>query len=299
MLVMGLMHRRYFVFASTVGIIMAADELNRFWLSIGERHDGLWKHRVEKAFTLTLVVCIALFSLFQSGDALLRIRRQLLFQNIYEPGKEVADFIVSNKVPGRMFNSDYIGGYLIWRLYPWKQVFIDTRQIDIASSAEFKAVMNAVPAEEKGKRALWERLLSTYEVNFLIFNVIDYQGNLAGLVLDLADNDRWVPVFAEKNNFIYVKVDPQNEYLIERFRLSREDILWSVIAYASTVAQSRPQNSNLLYGIGKCFVKLGKYDEAEKAFRHVLQLVPGRKDAEEALEKVSELRNAEGTGSHR
>ena len=44
--------------------------------------------------------------------------------------KGAADFIEAQKIQGNMFNDMGSGGYLAWRLYPWKKTFIDTRQLN-------------------------------------------------------------------------------------------------------------------------------------------------------------------------
>ncbi|MCL4475151.1 MAG: hypothetical protein M1508_02850 [Nitrospirae bacterium] len=44
----------------------------------------------------------------------------------YMPSK-VADFMLTHKVEGPLFNTYEIGGYLLWRLYPRYRVFIDPR----------------------------------------------------------------------------------------------------------------------------------------------------------------------------
>jgi hypothetical protein len=43
--------------------------------------------------------------------------------------EKITDLIRRNPVPGNMFNDIRYGGYLIWRLYPEKKVFIDTRLV--------------------------------------------------------------------------------------------------------------------------------------------------------------------------
>ena len=43
--------------------------------------------------------------------------------------EKIVGYLEEHPVPGAMFNDIRYGGYLIWRLYPQKQVFIDTRLI--------------------------------------------------------------------------------------------------------------------------------------------------------------------------
>jgi hypothetical protein len=43
--------------------------------------------------------------------------------------EKIVEKLTQNPVPGEMFNDIRYGGYLMWRLYPQKKVFIDTRLV--------------------------------------------------------------------------------------------------------------------------------------------------------------------------
>lgn len=293
LVVMGLLHKRYFVFAVTAGVMIAGDEIYRIYQDMAKRILLQQKERIEKAAAVVLSAFI-IFFIVQSGPVMKKAVAQAKTSPIYAPGKEAADFIIKNNIPGRMFNTQPIGGYFIWRLYPGRQVFTDTRQIDIAAYVEYGTVTAANPSEDKNKRPMWERLLSTYDVNYLVFDAVNYKGTLWGLTLALIDNERWTPIFVGKNMFIYIRNSPENQGLIKQYGTDRETVLWSIIWYAATMAQIQQTNPNYFDTIGKCFVKLHNYEEAEKAFGHVLRLDPANREARASLDQIAGMRKSGG-----
>ncbi|MBI4698638.1 MAG: hypothetical protein HY758_06950, partial [Nitrospirae bacterium] len=86
--------------------------------------------------------------------------------------KQAVDFIESNKIEGNIFNDMGFGGYLAWRLYPWKKTFIDTRQLNYTVTMESVWIQNAVESIQnkvlpEGKIPLWKRLLDHYEIDIV------------------------------------------------------------------------------------------------------------------------------------
>ena len=72
------------------------------------------------------------------------------------------DAVEDNLPPGNMFNEFHWGGYLLYRLWPEKEVFIDA-QSDFYGEAltrEFLHIMNA----ESG----WEKKLDDYDIDWII-----------------------------------------------------------------------------------------------------------------------------------
>lgn len=52
-------------------------------------------------------------------------------------------YLKSHSIPGNLFNADRHGGYLIWKLYPQKKVFIDTR-LTLRSKAFFARYLSVL-----------------------------------------------------------------------------------------------------------------------------------------------------------
>jgi tetratricopeptide (TPR) repeat protein len=290
--VMGFQSMRYLPFTVTVGLLISGPEVFRLWGSISDRYFERAKPQIEKLGAAVLAVFVlVIFGL--NYQQFVRAIPHLSKAPIIPPSKYVGQFIRQNAIPGRMFNSDFLGGYLIWELYPWKKVFVDTRQIDIAPHVEFNTVMLAVPSDDK-RRPVWERLLSTYDVNILAFHMLSLEGKLWGLTKDLIDNPRWKPVFNDGISVVFVRNIPGNERLIEKYGMSREDFLWSIIRYASGVALVDVKNKAYYYAIGFSFEKMQKLEEAEKAYQHVLRLDPQDADAKAAVIRIRAAKEKSG-----
>jgi len=94
----------------------------------------------------------------------------------------------------RTFNSYNWGGYLIWRFYPERLVFIDGRA-DLYGDdlfLEYLQVAEAAPT--------WEEVLSTYQVDAVI---CEHQGPLATL---LAVDSGWQPVYEDTLAAVFRRV---------------------------------------------------------------------------------------------
>jgi hypothetical protein len=291
---MSFLHQRYFVFSATVGIIIVGKEIGglyRTWLSRYE--SSKWKN-----FRTVLVSAMALFILFSAVKTTLaladNIKKNFSGDHVINTGRYAIEFIEENRIPGRMFNTDAIGGYAIWRLYPWKQVFTDTRAIDIASLVEYKAIL-AAKTLEKGKELLWERLLEMYNINFVVIEPLDYYGGLVPLIKAINENEHWVLIYTDSNCLIFIRNSEENKDLIKRFHLNKELGYWSIIAKASFMALGeKTENPFFFSTIGECFMKLRNYNEAEKAFRHVLRIEPGNAVAAKTLAEIRDMKTKRG-----
>ncbi|NJD55539.1 MAG: hypothetical protein FIA94_03930 [Nitrospirae bacterium] len=288
--VMGAQSMRYFSFTVTVGILISGPQVFRLWESMIDRYFVRAKPQIEKLGAAVLVVfTLVIFGL--NYQQFVKAIPHLSKAPITPPSQYLGKFIRESAIPGRMFNSDFLGGYLVWELYPWKKVFVDTRQIDIASHVEFNTVMIAAPSIDK-KRPVWERLLSTYDVNILAFHMMSLEGKMWGLTKDLVDNPRWKPVFNDGFSVVFVRNIDGNSALIKKYGMSREDLLWSIIRYASGAALLDVQNKAYYYDIGFAFEKMDKPEQAEKAYQHVLRLDPQDADAKAALNRMRSVRES-------
>jgi hypothetical protein len=119
-----------------------------------------------------------------------------------------ADFLLAHRVTGRLFNSYEAGGYLIWRLWPQNQVFIDGRALSEATFADYQRM--AYNADATGGPSA-EELLRRYKIDVIVTPMIDYAGRVYLLPAALSDpsQQEWKLVFADPRAVIYMKTPPQ------------------------------------------------------------------------------------------
>ena len=118
---------------------------------------------------------------------------------------QACDFIQSNRITGNMFNSYGIGGYLLWRFWPERKVFVDGR-VEMYGMPFLAEYMNYWRPE------VWQRYEKDYGISYA---VIDREPNYTTRYLD--DTQDWVLVFFDDRAMVYLKRTPENEPVIRRF----------------------------------------------------------------------------------
>jgi len=170
-----------------------------------------------------------------------------------------------------MFNEFGFGGYIAWRLYPTK-TFIDSRTLNYTVINEYGWVMDAVRKVEGIKtenknRPIWEAILRHYKINYVFISLNDIFGNVWPVILELIVNDDWIPIYIDRMSIIFMRNIPENNEIIAKFRVDNE-LIYNVLIYRLTSMNSKDSlNPRYLSSLGFIFSKLGRYDDAVKAYR--------------------------------
>jgi hypothetical protein len=197
----------------------------------------------------------------------------------YSVPEKAVDFIEKNRLKGNIFNDFGYGGYLTWRLYPREKTFIDSRALNYNVMTEFGWIVRAVdsiyrkePSPTKGP--LWERLLSHYNINLMFLCLHDVHGTVLPIIFKLSESDKWASVYCDPISIIFVKNNEQNRHVIERFRLSKEVIYNTIIYKSANLALLKRVNPRPLMSLGKTFYKMGRLNDAIKAYQYALKRMP-------------------------
>jgi hypothetical protein len=219
---------------------------------------------------LNLIACIAgIFFLLNTVHA--HAKHSFGEDTFYSFPKGAADFLGSVEINGNMFNEYAFGAYLIWRLYPDKKVFYDSRAVELDIYSEYKKVMSA---SEK-KPLSWDEILGKYNISHIVIPPLYKHGQIYALVEQLFDSKDWVLIYADHLSFIFLKKDSDNEHVIKRFFIDKRKGLNTILVQASARAMGVKRNPYLLISIGKVFFKMGKMDDAKKAFMLAYERAPG------------------------
>jgi len=210
------------------------------------------------------------------------------------------DFIENNRLPGNMFNDYGYGGYITWRLYPWKKNFIDTRALNITTMTEYGWIIEAeTNAGEVNTAAsntpLWELLLSHYKVNFMLLSLFDVFGDAMPLVLETVEHDKWVPIYNDSISVVLIKNVPENRQFIEKHKISRENIYNALILRASISSLSDRTNPRYLMALGDTFYKMGRLEDAIKAYEYALKRMPDNLVIKAKLDMLKSERDKQKT----
>ena len=105
------------------------------------------------------------------------------------------DFLEASETSGNIYNLYHWGGYLVWRLYPERKVFIDGRA-DVYGDAFIDEYLRVYQLRED-----WRAPLDRYGVNFVIID----KGCALSTVLN--ESPDWDRVYVDQKAAIFVKHD--------------------------------------------------------------------------------------------
>lgn len=160
---------------------------------------GKWRLAAEAGLAVFLAAAIAM--LFVHGDVQPRA-------TTWRVPEKAADFLVEHHIRGRIFNTYGQGGYLIWRLWPQLQVFIDGRALNEKVFQDAARIgMNA--ADTGGPSG--EQLLRTYGIDVIVMDSFEpVSGQAYFLPAALADpaQKEWKLVYQDVHDTIYMRNPP-------------------------------------------------------------------------------------------
>ncbi len=168
-----------------------------------------------------------------------------------------ADFLVQHHIQGRIFNTYAQGGYLIWRLSPDQQVFLDGRALNESVYQDSQRItMNA--AAVNGKSG--EELLNDYKIDVIVMDAFDaVSGNAFYLPAALADPSQkeWKLVYRDVHDIIYMRHPPPDVRVLDSFNaLAGMEEQCAFYAEHGQPACAR--------GLSDIFVRVGDRDRARK-----------------------------------
>jgi len=206
-------HEILFIFASIATCF--------YQLERSERMERVWEWIAARRTSVRIIAAIVLLLLarhaytrsfgFERQDNLFGFGQFDLARGAY-------DFIEREKITGNMFNTYGIGGYLIYRGYPDRKVFIDGRNVDYGFDYMARAYAAGVNPER------WKELTDTYNITYAI---VDYdaikQADRLPYSFHLDTNPEWVPVYVDDWTAVYLKRTPDNQPLIDRLHYTYVD----------------------------------------------------------------------------
>jgi hypothetical protein len=204
----------------------------------------------------------------------------------YHVPKGAADFISSIEIKDNIFNEYGFGGYLIWRLHPGKNIFIDGRALDPDVFKEYQIVASALENPDHD----WKDIIKKYDISCIVMPPLLNHGAIFPLVERLFDSEEWVLIYIDHLSLVFLHDTPENSSLIKQYAINKYNGLQTIVVQASAKALKNRVNPHTLISAGKAFFKMGKFDEAEKAFFMADKRDPGNQDAMFWLQKLSEYR---------
>lgn len=118
------------------------------------------------------------------------------------------DFVLKNSISGNIFNDLAIGGYLIWRLYPQKKIFIDGR-LEVHSKDSYASYLRFLQDYD-----FWKRTMDDYEVNCVILGHV-VPGTQV-LIQRLSQDNRWKIAYFDPTGIVFLRDTEENQEIIRK-----------------------------------------------------------------------------------
>ena len=168
-----------------------------------------------------------------------------------------ADFLLSHHVAGHIFNTYEYGGYLIWRLWPEQQVFIDGRSLSESLFQDYRRIMGTPPGDARR-----DATLARYGVGAIAMNAFEYNsGIIYPLALALAQPGEadWKLVYEDAAAMVFLRDVPAGTPVLDKAR-----ILDHLEAECTLHVTRDPEFSLCARTLGDFFLRLGDRARARK-----------------------------------
>lgn len=224
---------------------------------------------------------------------------QLFGYGSFTPAKGAYEFITKNDIKGNMFNTYGIGGYLLYRGYPDRKVYIDGRNVDYGYDFMNEMFQSGLDGDS------WKKVEDKYN---LTYAVIDYMaiakvGRL-GYSVHLDKNPNWHLVYLDDWTGVYLKDTPENKALIDAKKykiltpvnIDKGEVLDTVTAENTPaitaelqrVTADNPDGVKARILLARIYISQQKFDDAHTLLSQIQKIQPHLADTYALLASIAE-----------
>lgn len=167
------------------------------------------------------------------------------------------DFLKTSGISGRGFNNFDIGGYLIWRLYPDKKVFVDGRP-EAYSEDFFQKIY--IPMQKD--HGVWKATAEEYKFNYVFFAHTEGTPWGREFLYQISHDNDWSQIYLDSTVAIWIKNLPENKEIIDKYALTQEKLQEKADEYLSFDYQSILQMGSYFEATGNRNMALPLYEKA-------------------------------------
>jgi hypothetical protein len=171
-----------------------------------------------------------------------------------------ADFLLKNRIAGRMFNTYEHGGYLMWRLWPQDRVFIDGRALSESVFQDYARIL--YNHDDSDGLPSGEKLLDDRAIDLIVMNTFEPSGGIIYLLApSLADPNqtKWKLVFQDTRALVFMRTPPPG-----LAPLNSLEVLTHMEGECATQIEHEPRYTRCARSLGQIFAKLGDFPRARK-----------------------------------
>ncbi|TAN43392.1 MAG: hypothetical protein EPN25_01020 [Nitrospirae bacterium] len=164
--------------------------------------------------------------------------------------ESAASFLLGNAAAGNMLNHFNWGGYLSWRFYPARRVFIDGRVLNMKVYADYTVM-------------LWDearagRLLDYYGVQIVVLPGLNpFTGELYRIIDLMVRDPQWHLVYSDETALIFVRGE-SNRDLISRFAAPKKEAYSHVISQGTNMLKSGQRSPGVLSALETAYRETGR-----------------------------------------
>jgi hypothetical protein len=229
-------------------------------VAIAGRYAGLFFRRgfrVPRVVATSLVACaIMLFASYAWTQS--SVRQRITHERTL---KNAVDFILAHELPGPLFNPFEWGGYLMWRMYPQYQVFVDARALDA------RAYRDYLTAASGRKGAVFQR----HGVRTVIFYLwIPKEDRMPALIYSLLRDKAWRLVYYDDDALVFVESGSRPDVPA----LDKESYTDTLIGKIQRMSERSPEDIDPYLILGQLYYVKDDLRTAKTYFEQALRLKP-------------------------
>ncbi|MBI4688820.1 MAG: hypothetical protein HY754_00885 [Nitrospirae bacterium] len=188
--------------------------------------------------------------------------------------EDVVEFIIKNNIRGNMYNSYEWGGYLIWRFYPEKKVFMDSRNLYLDQYLQYRSILNAAVTPDAHGVPYYKTLLENYRVGYMVIPLFTQAGVMLPIAGKAIEDKEWIPVFIGDKSVIFVKDTPENNDIIKSHSIPKDLFVLIYLRLLDAMIKDSPDDSCLYLAKGELYWSRRRFGEAREEYKKVLEINP-------------------------
>jgi tetratricopeptide (TPR) repeat protein len=262
-------HVRFQALFTIIVIVIAGEVFSRPLLPFH-------KPRVRIAFTAAATAIIVALALLHVADTITD-RSYLANGELSSFGAGLSwwypqgatQFIANNALPAQIFHDYATGGYLTLSLGPKYPDFADGRGIPFPLEVLTK---QSTLVESPPDSALWTEEADHYGINTIILSLARIGGLEHVPLRQYCESAGWKPVYLDDVSIVLLRNRPENQPLIERFKIDCANYRITPPNADLSTARNRVNTYNFYANTASIYYVLGRDHDAFEAADHAVAL---------------------------
>ncbi len=183
------------------------------------------------------------------------------------------DFLLREHLPGNIFNTYSVGGYLSWKLGPEYPVYVDGRAVPFGADflSHYSELLQHHPDSQT-----WLREADLRNINTILVPVSRYAGLEEFPLAQYCGSQDWRPVYLDDVSAIFVRNRPENAPWLKRLQIDCRTVAFSPPPTLASSSRTRQTGElyNFFANAGTILYVLGHAEDALKDLKAAEAIFP-------------------------